>query len=345
MEDIGDDEVPEWGVTYPLSRAEPQGGPTRHSQRETVAASSLPDGVDSAHTVGDVEGVVVAIRGPTNVEACDRWAFPVDAAHTRRTKRLRIEDSGGNSDLGEDVEPEVGPGILDELQRDLEGPEVFPMTDDAEVEVAPVPRRRQSRRLVLVPHRARSPEFEGSTPRQGSGTRDDEARDDEARQPSESDDTVSLPDGSVVSGAEEYIAPSEPDPTVAVAEGLTPPIRAALARLDEVDLETEFQRRGAVMKTVPHFLRGPYRSAMRLAMGEALQDSEQRRERGWKLFLMLPRLLLFRPCRGGNVHKEKLSKRFQDFSDGRWTELLAGSRKCGRRRFSGSEEETSTTQA
>ena len=82
------------------------------------------------------------------------------------------------------------------------------------------------------------------------------------------------------------------------------------------------------MKTVPHFLRGPYRSAMRFAMGEALQDSEQRRERGWKLFLMLPRLLLYRPWRGENVHKEKLSKRFQDFSDGRWTELLAGSRKC-----------------
>ena len=61
-------------------------------------------------------------------------------------------------------------------------------------------------------------------------------------------------------------------------------------------------------------------------MGEALQDSEQRRKRGWKLFLVLPRLLLFRPW--GNVHKEKLSKRFQDFSDGRWTELLAGSRKC-----------------
>ena len=79
MEDIGDDEVPEWGVTCPLSRAEPQGGPTRHSQRETVAASSLPDGVDSAHIVGDVEGVVVAIRGPTD-EACDRWAFPVDCS-------------------------------------------------------------------------------------------------------------------------------------------------------------------------------------------------------------------------------------------------------------------------
>ena len=78
------------------------------------------------------------------------------------------------------------------------------------------------------------------------------------------------------------------------------------------------------MKTVPHFLRGLYRSAMRL-VGEAFQHSEQRRERGWKLFVMLPRC---RPCRGENVHKEKLSKRFQDFSDGRWTELLAASRNC-----------------
>ena len=93
----------------------------------------------------------MAFRGPTNVEACDRWAFPVDAAHTRRTKRLRIEDSGGNSDLGEDVELEAGPSVLDELQRDLEGPEVFPMTHDAKVEVAPVPRRRHSRRFSGPP--------------------------------------------------------------------------------------------------------------------------------------------------------------------------------------------------
>ena len=147
---------------------------------------------------------------------------------------------------------------------------MFPMTDDAEVEEAPVPRRRQSRRLVLVPRCARSFELEGSTPREESG-----ARDDEARQLSDSDDIESLPDdGSVVSGAEEYIAASELESAVAVAEGFTPPIRAALAWLDEVDLEAGFQRRAAVMKTVPHFLRGPYRSAMRLAMGEALQDSE-----------------------------------------------------------------------
>ena len=127
MDDVGDDEVVDWGVTHPMSsvhvvpaphalscdrvavRAEPKGRSKvkrshliRHSQRETVAASSLPssrnrfgaldDEVDFAHNpVGDVEGTVVAIRGPTSVEACDRWAFPADAAPTRRTKRPRIQ--------------------------------------------------------------------------------------------------------------------------------------------------------------------------------------------------------------------------------------------------------------
>ena len=118
------------------------------------------------------------------------------------------------------------------------------------------------------------------------------SRDDEARQPLDSDDIVSMPDdGSVVSGAVVHHT-VRARPAVAVVEGLTQPILTTLVWLDEVDLETEFQRRGAFTKTVPHFLRGPYRSAMRLAMGEALQDSEQRPERGWKLFCMLPRLLL-----------------------------------------------------
>ena len=128
-----------------------------------------------------------------------------------------------------------------------------------------------------------------------------------------------------MSGAEEFVTPSELGPVVALP-------KVSLHEfgqhwwLDGVDLEAEFQRRAAIMKTVPHLLRGPYRSAMRLAMREAFHDSEQRRQRGWKLLLLLPRLLLFRPCRGGNVHKEKLSKRFQNFSDGRWTKLLVASR-------------------
>ena len=45
------------------------------------------------------------------------------------------------------------------------------------------------------------------------------------------------------------------------------------------------------MKTVPKFLRGPYRSAMRLAMEEALHENDHQCERGWKLFLLLLRFV------------------------------------------------------
>ena len=47
-------------------------------------------------------------------------------------------------------------------------------------------------------------------------------------------------------------------------------IRDAFAALDAVD-EVVFSRRAIVMKTVPHFLRGAFRSAIRIAMEEATQ--------------------------------------------------------------------------
>ena len=65
-----------------------------------------------------------------------------------------------------------------------------------------------------------------------------------------------------------------------------------------------------------------------LAMDEALESDQLRSERGWKLFMLLPRLLLFRPPRGGNVHKSKLAGRFEDFIEGRWMHLLRTSRQC-----------------
>ena len=82
------------------------------------------------------------------------------------------------------------------------------------------------------------------------------------------------------------------------------------------------------MKTVPRFLRGPFRNALRVAMEEAVRPNAVRQERGWKLFLQLPRLLLHRPPRGGNVHKSKLVQKFEDFASGHWLDLLAESQKC-----------------
>ena len=66
-------------------------------------------------------------------------------------------------------------------------------------------------------------------------------------------------------------------------------------------------------------------SAMKLALQEILDGTEAeslvRATRGWKLFLLLPRMFLFRP-RGGIVPRKQLEARFKSFHDGHWIQLL-----------------------
>ena len=49
--------------------------------------------------------------------------------------------------------------------------------------------------------------------------------------------------------------------------------------------------------------------------------------RGWKLFFFLPRLLLFRPHRGGLVPRARLQERVSRFASGEWVDLLRSSLK------------------
>ena len=91
----------------------------------------------------------------------------------------------------------------------------------------------------------------------------------------------------------------------------------------------------AVMKAVPRFLTGPFRNALNIALAEAtvgnrVQDLA-RQERGWKLFLLLPRLLLHRRPRGGVISRDKLQLRFAKFARGEWLELLQESEECDER--------------
>ena len=71
---------------------------------------------------------------------------------------------------------------------------------------------------------------------------------------------------------------------------------------------------------------------MRFALQEAQRAREQRDEvgstRAWKLFLLLPRLLMHRPPRGGLIPKCQLQERFTDFAAGRWAHFLEQSRRC-----------------
>ena len=97
-------------------------------------------------------------------------------------------------------------------------------------------------------------------------------------------------------------------------------------------MRTIFERRAAVMKTVPKFLWGSFRVALKLALEEISVGVDGhnviRQERGWKLFLLLPRMLLHRPPRSGIISKAKFAKRFETFAGGQWAQLIMDSEQC-----------------
>ena len=90
-------------------------------------------------------------------------------------------------------------------------------------------------------------------------------------------------------------------PDVAHVEPIRPAaLRAAFLTLDTIQLPDWLKKRPSVMKSVPHFLKGPFRNALRLAMEEAVSEEVSRQERGWKLLFFLPR----------NVSVSPTSRRF-----------------------------------
>ena len=101
---------------------------------------------------------------------------------------------------------------------------------------------------------------------------------------------------------------------------LSPSLQAGFRWLATVDVEAVFRRRAVLMKTVPVFMQDVYRSAMRVAISKIdagrSNGDRTRSAAGWRLFMLLPRLLIFRPPRGGLVPKSQLSERFQAFSHG-----------------------------
>ena len=90
----------------------------------------------------------------------------------------------------------------------------------------------------------------------------------------------------------------------------TPMLRAALIGLDEWNLEEVLWPRGAVIRVVPRLLWVFFRVAMKLALEEILSAAKRsdvmQQERGWKLFMLLLRMLLCRSQRRGPIPKGKL---------------------------------------
>ena len=82
------------------------------------------------------------------------------------------------------------------------------------------------------------------------------------------------------------------------------------------------------MKNPPDFLRGAFRYVLRFALQEAnaatAARNEQRQRSAWKLFLMAPRMLLFRKNRGGLIQRTN-SRRGLHGSPGRVGPLVGQS--------------------
>ena len=101
--------------------------------------------------------------------------------------------------------------------------------------------------------------------------------------------------------------------------------QAAFLSLDDINIKEMFETRAQVMRTVPFFMRGALRGGFRVAIDEVVAGRESgdrnREERGWKLFFLVPRMLLHRPRRGGLIPRKKLQERVDKFSRGSWVEL------------------------
>ena len=95
----------------------------------------------------------------------------------------------------------------------------------------------------------------------------------------------------------------EPDIEIPEVRDSSAAIREGFRHLDDENVSVLFETRANVLKTVPHFLKGPYRTAMRIALTEASCGDKFRRVRGWKLFLLLPRVLLARKPRGNLIRE------------------------------------------
>ena len=104
--------------------------------------------------------------------------------------------------------------------------------------------------------------------------------------------------------------------------------RAAGSWLDGLDLSAEFRNPVPTLQTVPRFLITGVRQALvaALAIRAAHEGRDEAvRVRAWKLFLLLPRLLLARSAQIGADGRAALMRRIELFRQGRVDELHAQS--------------------
>ena len=89
-------------------------------------------------------------------------------------------------------------------------------------------------------------------------------------------------------------------------------VHQGFRNLDCVDLVNVFEVRLLVMNTITAFLQGAYKNALKASLQEIRRGQERRNRsveiRGWKLFLVLPRILLHNPQGVGSFQRSSSTK-------------------------------------
>ena len=97
------------------------------------------------------------------------------------------------------------------------------------------------------------------------------------------------------------------------------------AQLDAVELNDWMMRRVPMLKTCLRFIRGRFRQCWGTVLKERcrarLAGDVVSASRGWKLFCLVPFMLLHREV-SGSVGRDELAQRVADFEGGRWIQLL-----------------------
>ena len=125
----------------------------------------------------------------------------------------------------------------------------------------------------------------------------------------------------------ELVAPQpHPIPQEPVVSGRRETADVDWGQLDQFQVDDLFLTRVPMLKSCPHFLRGRLREAFQVALRERfrakLMGDEDGQVRGWKLFALVPMMLLHRPCGTGSVGRCELVHRADRFAAGRWAELI-----------------------
>ena len=100
--------------------------------------------------------------------------------------------------------------------------------------------------------------------------------------------------------------------------------REALASLDSIDLVATLQSKVCIFQSPPQFLKGRIRHALTVALEAILAaNTPESSTRAWKLWFLLPRMLLHRPPGTRTLAKDIWRARITAFQAGQWLTLLS----------------------